>query len=242
MSTTTTHTREVEVDSAIAEAMNEHARIERKLEIEEGRRYGRDEALIANLQGQLGQQAVVVWERQADYAGWSRFFLVTNTGGHIHRDMSCSTCFPTTQYAWLYELSGMTEAEAVEEYGEILCSVCFPSAPVEWTNGENKKDRARKDAEAALKAIAKSPEGKKVISARELVASKEYRIDRHESVLQRFNEDAQMGETRDMPVWVARDAARADEELPKLRKQLDRAQTKLAAAEAALIEALGGAS
>lgn len=242
MSTTTVR-REVEVDSRISEAVAEHAKIERELMRAEAREWNRDEPLIANLRGQLGSAAVIVWERQADYKGWSRFFLVTNVGGHIHRDMSCSTCFPTTQYAWLYELSGLTEAEAVAEYGEILCSVCFPSAPVEWTNGKNKKDEQRKADEAALKAVAKSPEGKRVLSARELVRSKQYRIDRHRAAIDRWEIDSEHGrDAQGIPAWVARDAARANEELPKLRKQLDRAEAKLAAAEVALIEALGGAS
>jgi hypothetical protein len=68
--------------------------------------------------------------------GWSRFWLVTNNGGHIHSSMHCSTCRPTTEFAWLPEVSGKTEAEAVAEHGAILCTVCFPSAPVEWTQGK----------------------------------------------------------------------------------------------------------
>lgn len=69
----------------------------------------------------------------AKYTGWSRFFLVT--GGHIHSSMSCSTCYPTTLFGWLPQLSGLTEADAVAAHGPLLCSVCYPSAPVEWTVG-----------------------------------------------------------------------------------------------------------
>ena len=58
-----------------------------------------------------------------------------NHGGHIHSTMACSTCRPTTVFAWLPELSGLSEKDAVEAYGPLLCSVCFPSAPVEWTVG-----------------------------------------------------------------------------------------------------------
>jgi hypothetical protein len=83
---------------------------------------------------------------------WSRFFLVLNTNGHIHRDTSCSTCFITTDFGWLPELSGLTEADAVEQQGEILCSVCFPSAPVEWTNGRSNTDKAAKSEREAAKA------------------------------------------------------------------------------------------
>lgn len=42
----------------------------------------------------------------------------------------------TTKVGWLPEVSGLTEAEAVAEYGAILCTICFPSAPVEWTRGK----------------------------------------------------------------------------------------------------------
>lgn len=71
---------------------------------------------------------------EADYAThrWSRFFLVTNTNGHIHESMHCRTTFPTTRWSWLPALSGLTEADAVAAHGPRLCSVCFPTAPVEW--------------------------------------------------------------------------------------------------------------
>jgi hypothetical protein len=71
-------------------------------------------------------------------APWARFFLVTSSDGHIHSSMSCSTCRSTTEFGWLPELSGQTEADAVVAHGPLLCSVCFPSAPVEWTVGKPK--------------------------------------------------------------------------------------------------------
>jgi len=128
-------------------------------------------AVAAHIDGQiLEAQAVVaaaeralrIAQEHADrqaakYDGWSRFFLVRNNNGHIHRSLNCSTCFITTQYSWITELSGKTEAEAVAELGEILCSVCFPSAPVEWTNGiSNEAKAAKADAaeRAAERAIA----------------------------------------------------------------------------------------
>lgn len=71
---------------------------------------------------------------------WSRFFLVQNTGGHIHSSMNCSTCHITTQFGWLPNLSGLTEADAVAAHGPLLCSVCYPTAPVEWTIGNVKAE------------------------------------------------------------------------------------------------------
>jgi hypothetical protein len=76
----------------------------------------------------------------AEYARrpWSRFFIVQNNNGHIHSSMNCKTCYVTTGFGWLPELSGKTEADAVRDHGTVLCSVCFPSAPVEWTVGKAK--------------------------------------------------------------------------------------------------------
>jgi hypothetical protein len=75
-------------------------------------------------------------EAERAYTGWSRFFLVTSSSGHIHSSMSCSTCRPTTAFGWMPELSGKSEAEAVERCGPTLCSVCFPEAPLDWQSGK----------------------------------------------------------------------------------------------------------
>jgi hypothetical protein len=63
----------------------------------------------------------------ARYTGWTRFYLVK----HVHRTDSCSSFRPTTRVGWLPDVSGLTEAEAVEIYGANLCSICFESAPVQ---------------------------------------------------------------------------------------------------------------
>lgn len=62
--------------------------------------------------------------------GWTRAFLVLNTGGHLHRSMACDTCFPTTRFGWLPQESGKDEAEIVEGAGSDACTRCYPSAPV----------------------------------------------------------------------------------------------------------------
>lgn len=72
--------------------------------------------------------------------GWSRFFLVVSSDGHIHSSMSCTTCTVRTQFNWLPTVSGKAEAEAVAEHGPLLCTVCFPTAPVEWTVGKPQDD------------------------------------------------------------------------------------------------------
>lgn len=83
---------------------------------------------------------------------WSRFYFVTNTNGHIHKDTACSTCYDTTDYQWLTHLSDQTEAEAVADWGKVLCSVCYPSAPTEWTDGEPLAKVAAREEAAVRKA------------------------------------------------------------------------------------------
>jgi hypothetical protein len=76
------------------------------------------------------------WQRRG---GWTRFFQVP--GGHVHSSMACQTCNrmgKRTQFGWLPEWSGRSEAEALAALvtasaKTILCTVCFPNAPVEWT-------------------------------------------------------------------------------------------------------------
>lgn len=96
------------------------------------------DAAIAELaEARLFSQAVdgLLRDASAQYTGWTRFFLVANTDGHIHRSTRCQTCHISTRMLWLPTLSGLTEGDAVAEHGPRLCSVCFPSAPVEWTLG-----------------------------------------------------------------------------------------------------------
>ena len=71
---------------------------------------------------------------EAGYTGWSRFYLVTSSSGHVHSSTKCCTCHKgklPTAFALVPTLSGSTEAEAVAELGPALCSVCFASAPVD---------------------------------------------------------------------------------------------------------------
>lgn len=85
--------------------------------------------------------------------GWQRFFLVTNTNGHVHRSMECSTTYPTTQWAWLPHLSGLTDKEAVDDQGGILCTHCFPEAPSDYTSGESKAKKEEREKRAEEKRI-----------------------------------------------------------------------------------------
>jgi hypothetical protein len=159
--TITVHDLAVAVDTVLADLYGKIARERQYVrfhesEIERAEKQGRDPqkywdsrahnlAAIARLEADAAPYVDLYRQHH-----WSRFFLVLNSNGHIHRDTSCSTCYVTTEYAWLPALSGLTEADAVEAHGSILCSVCFPTAPVEWTNGESKdKAAARAERDAA---------------------------------------------------------------------------------------------
>jgi hypothetical protein len=95
---------------------------------------------------------------------WARYYLVDNTGGHVHRSTGCSTCFPTTRFYWLTEHSGITAEELVELAGEEACTVCFPDAPVSALSrpsllttpereakAREREERATKSAQLAIK-------------------------------------------------------------------------------------------
>jgi len=67
---------------------------------------------------------------------WTRAFVVAD--GHVHSSMDCSTCnngqYPT-EFGWVTEFSGKTEAEVVEAAGSRACTVCYPTAPVDAPAG-----------------------------------------------------------------------------------------------------------
>jgi hypothetical protein len=88
-------------------------------------------ANVTAAQAEVDRERAEFDRLNAAYTGWSRFFVVTSSTGHIHSNMRCSTCRWTTTFGWLPNLSGLTEADAVAECGPALCSVCFPSAPLD---------------------------------------------------------------------------------------------------------------
>ncbi|MFJ6508657.1 hypothetical protein [Streptomyces sp. NPDC091879] len=115
-----------------------------------------------------------IYPREARYHSrrWTRYYLVDNTNGHVHKDQACDTCFPTTQYAWLIEQSGMTAEDLVELAGEKACTRCFPWAPTDTLKRktrlesvdkkaarlEREAKKAEREAKKAAKAIA-NPDG-----------------------------------------------------------------------------------
>jgi len=98
-------------------------------------------------------------EEFARRGGWTRAWLVLNTGGHVHRTTACRTCFPTTKFAWLTHLSGHDEAEIIDLAGRAACTECYPSAPVEVRNQPSRiktPEQLARSAERAQRAQAKA--------------------------------------------------------------------------------------
>ncbi|AYR01107.1 hypothetical protein SEA_LEMOND_42 [Mycobacterium phage LeMond] len=127
----------VEIDTEIAELMNEQAIVEAKL------------AAIRTRRAQLS-------ETFRERGGWERAYLVNNVGGHVHRTTGCSTCYITTEFGWLTDESGKSEAEIVEAAGELACTVCYPTAPVEVLSRPGtirRADQVERDARRAEKAV-----------------------------------------------------------------------------------------
>lgn len=103
---------------------------------------------------------------------WTRAYLaVTNSNGHVHSTMDCSTCFYTgydgqgnwrngTQFQWLVDLADHDESEIIEKAGERACTVCYPHAPVGtlsrptqiFSKSEIEKQAARAEREAKRQA------------------------------------------------------------------------------------------
>lgn len=127
------------------------------------------EAKAVEEQAKADELAAQMAPLNAEYdrrGGWPRAFLVQNSHGHVHSSMGCSSCYPSTQYAWLTDYSGKDEDEIVYAAGELACTVCYPSAPVDVLKrvGEIRRPadlererlaaiKAAKDAEKAAAAV-----------------------------------------------------------------------------------------
>jgi hypothetical protein len=131
------------------------------------RRYTETVANYSDLTTRIDVVCAEITDLDAIYRAhhWSRFYLVTNVGGHIHRAENCGTCYPTTEFAWQTHLSGRTDAEALADLGPRLCSICFPGAPVEHTNGELHATRQEREARAAERDTKRTAKQDKALAA-----------------------------------------------------------------------------
>jgi hypothetical protein len=237
--TTTTVRHEVEIDTRIAAALVAVRKAKRHVEWCKKLRGRTGVPTVESAEAALDEAQAALDDLTPLYGGWSRFTIVP--GGHIHTWDGCHTLRWTTDVRWLPELSGLTEADAVEAHGEILCSHCFPTAPVAWTNGQSKQSIADK----ALKAIAKTPEGKAVVKAqRDLDWHQrdiDYAIGRVAAETEWRDRLLAQGDTEGADAATARMAA-SQKVIAKATKAMAKAQAKLDAATTALDAALAVAA
>lgn len=187
-----------EIDTALAaiytEAAGVHARIDaHRADADRARKtlasddrydYNRDyarqalarvAAALPALNDQLRALAAKAAPFEAEYTrrgGWTRAYIVRNSNGHVHRTRQCATCFTTTEFGWVTDVSGWDETAIVEAAGEMACTVCYPSAPVDVlkrkctlqdpatraARAERDAAKAARDAKKAAKAIT-NPDG-----------------------------------------------------------------------------------
>jgi hypothetical protein len=174
MTTDITTATPVEIDTVLAANYNEQAKywghVEsyvRHIERARNSKYGtlaEIDKLTATLDGYRAKLAELRSEAapyQVEYnrRPWNRYFLVNNVGGHVHRGMNCTTCFPTTEYNWLVDLADCDEDAMIEEWGEMACTVCFPSAPS--NPNYNRPSRRDREAQAVREAEKAEREAKK---------------------------------------------------------------------------------
>jgi hypothetical protein len=126
----------VEIDEILGKCWEREAQaagtVERlaKREAEDKLYYGEDkmlaEARIDLARAREDEQTIhAEFKRRG---GWTRYWLVANADGHIHRNRACPQTYITTEWRFPFTLSGKTEDEMIEEVGHMACLVCFPQA------------------------------------------------------------------------------------------------------------------
>lgn len=189
-----------------------------------------------------------------NYTGWSRYFLVMSSNGHIHSHMDCSTCHNgqrTDNLRMADRHVRFTEANAVSEYGGILCTVCYPTAPTEWTEGESQE----KTENRWYRMVLRSPEGKALVKAQRRFADIESKMGRGPDEIERLVEyagrqaewaeraeaegdtDLAASHTRQFDNETER-AVQAERKLTRALKALPKAQDAVKSAQAALDAAI----
>ena len=138
-------TTPIEIDTALAELYDK--KYELRLSVERAEqevlfvekyypsnqvRKEQAETRVIAVKNKLAELATEIAEVEKLYTGWTRAFLVSNANGHIHSTMSCATCFDTTRFIWLPNLSGEDRLKIAELAGEGACTICYPDAPSEY--------------------------------------------------------------------------------------------------------------
>jgi hypothetical protein len=163
-----------DIDAEICRLSNEIASINAQMNRLDNRRRQRTEIGDCVAAADLSQQIMDLVSKESDliaqrYAlgqeysrrGWTRYYLVNNSNGHVHSSMACSTCFVTTQYRWLTTESGRTAEDVVADAKAQACTVCFPWAPVTTEHG---KYRSTSEEEAEARRVEHDAKAKEILT------------------------------------------------------------------------------
>jgi hypothetical protein len=58
--------------------------------------------------------------------GWTRYYRVNASNGHVHTSTACRNTYATTLWQWPTNLSGADGDQVVEFAGSLTCLTCFP--------------------------------------------------------------------------------------------------------------------
>jgi hypothetical protein len=159
--------RQAQYLKAAADYQAGHRNFNRRPDIEMAEKM---EAAAEKLTPQIHELNKEIRPLNAEFArrgGWTRAFLVNNSNGHVHNTQRCSSCFASTEFAWLTEYSDHNEDEIVADAGERACTICYPSAPAEVLNRPTKiftkDEKAAQERKVELAAKRAAKEAKKVI-------------------------------------------------------------------------------
>lgn len=125
------------------------------------------------IEGELADMAAHLDRLAAEFdrrGGWTRYYRVDNSNGHVHKATSCRETYVTTQWNWPTQLSGADSAGVVAAAGALTCLTCFPEVrgtiildrpivPEQFETAEQRAERAKRDAENAVKRAAKIEKG-----------------------------------------------------------------------------------
>lgn len=170
----------VEIDTRIVAILVRRSEIENNLRREQ---YTLDSTFateaqlnkaVETVKGLNAQMALLIDERAElddefrGRGGWTRYFLVLNSNGHVHTSTECETCFADTEFGWLTQFSGTDHDEMGKLSGMDACARCFPNLPAEIMQAkrdarvdvpERIAEREARQAAAALKAAKAAEKG-----------------------------------------------------------------------------------
>jgi len=162
-------------DLSIKESWNKLKENPRILDDAYGRNNLYEEVIQANKDVKNAEADLNTFDEAHERRGsWNRAFLVTNSQGHVHSSITCSTCNKgkeATKFQPMTNYSNHSEEEIVKDAGYRACTTCYPTAPVgdskslptkmfskdEQEKEQTRIEREQKREKKANDAISKAP-------------------------------------------------------------------------------------